>query len=129
MKKQRRLNIIIILSLCLFANGKSQETAPTVASDSITYGYYYCFALYGNNPIYYTAIFKEQQYNEALKPFIEISWQDYIGKTMNLPNYIALAAGPFLNSDYAMQDRQAWLGNFPDSISKQEVQFTYKLNP
>jgi hypothetical protein len=124
----KRTLIILILALFTFTYGKSQDQNPSNPTDSIVYGYYYCFAMFGSDPVFFTQVFSEPQGEVALKPIIEQSWQGYVFRVLKRPGDVVIAVGPFQSNNYAWQDRQAWLSTIPDSVSKTEVQFIYSSN-
>jgi hypothetical protein len=122
----KRTLIILILAVIMLTRGKTQEPTSANTPDSIVYGYYYCFALHESGTVYYTPVFNEMQDGAISNPAIEQSWQAYVRDNLNQPDYMAFVAGPFITSDNATQDRQSWVANIPDTLNRQEVQYTYQ---
>jgi hypothetical protein len=120
--------IFFVLAFFTFNVGNAQVVTPTTVRDSIVFGYYYCFAMFGSDPVYYTSIFSEPEGDVAVKPLIDQSWQNYVNNVLKLPQDLALTAGPFQTKEYAFNDRQVWLATIPDSVSKTEVQYMFSLN-
>jgi hypothetical protein len=120
------LFFIVIISTASY--GKAQGSSASNSQDSVTYGYYYCFVLAQSDSVVFSPIFKEPQDTTALKPLIEQSWQNYVNNILNLSGYVTLVAGPFKSSDFAWQDRHAWLSTISDPVVKTEVPYTYSSN-